>query len=187
MINFKAFASVCVLTSLLSVSSVLAMNGGGEFSDELVFGKPVARHTPAALKEAGERYTAFMTKAGQSNTPITQEDIDKVFAHKCTKTVNFKDILTESSMLIEQLAAARKKVGKWTMNDITINPNPYCGYCAIQFTWVGENAPKNFVKADLHANESGMFFWINEAYNECDVTLGTKPVDAKEGVAEVSQ
>lgn len=161
----------------LAFASVHAMNFDGGDHDDM-YSEDIARHTPRTLREAGERFVTFIRRVGESETPITQDDVDELFASECRKIVNGGIILTRSNMLPGQLIQARKDVGgKWTIDNVKIKPNPYCGTCSVEFTW---ESPKHIFFAELHVDKDGKIFELNEFYNLFNTTLGTPDGNLKE-------
>ncbi|MBX9977384.1 MAG: hypothetical protein K2X98_03970 [Alphaproteobacteria bacterium] len=117
------------------------------------------------IKAVGERFVTHLKSVGQSDTPVTQEDIDQLFSPSCQKVVNGSTILSTSSDLPAQLTRARDTAGKWTIDHLFTIASTVDKACALQIMWQGEKMTKHTTMVTLFINDDQKITRILEVFS----------------------
>jgi hypothetical protein len=158
MVNFRNITFYIILMGILSVANAMAM----EVTQMHV---PVQKNYQY-LKSIGERYVAFLQKVGQSDNPITPDEVAELFAPQCTKIVNGSIVLNSSRELSDQLKTAREALGAWRINTLLITASPDDGTCTIQIKWEDEKMKQYTTMMVLFIDDMGKISQIHEVYSE---------------------
>jgi hypothetical protein len=118
------------------------------------------------LRTIGEHYVAFLQKVGQSDAPVTSEEVSQLFAPQCKKIVNGIVLFDSSSALPDQLNTARNATGKWRIKTLLTTTSPDDGTCTIQIEWTGERIGKHTTMMVLFLDDRGKITQMHEVYNE---------------------
>ena len=118
------------------------------------------------LRNLGENYIAFLQKIGQTDAPVTEEEIAQIIAPDCKKIVNGCVFSTSSKALPEQLNTARKAIGKWNIETLLFSASPEDSTCSIQIKWTGDKMPESTTMTIIYFDDMGKINQIHEVYNE---------------------
>lgn len=124
------------------------------------------------IKEVGQNYMSFMHTAGQSQEPISLDQISQLFAQNCEKIENGTSLFKESKELINQLKNAREAVGKWAIKTLFMTASPDDNSCTIQFIWDAEKIGQHTTMVALFLDEQGKISKIHEVFNKYQKQLG---------------
>lgn len=167
-IKTKILMSVFVLMGFSLIGNAIAMQNDKEKYSNDVQTKLVpsaSRLTYEDLKNIGENFVSFLKKTGQSDTPLTQDEISQLFAPSCRKIVNGTLMFSASSAYLEQIANARKAIGKWTIEPLWAIVSPENGAYTIQFKWKGAQMEESITMATLFIDDKGKISALYEVYN----------------------
>lgn len=118
-----------------------------------------------SVKAVGESYVAFMHNAGQSDTPVTSQQVSQIFNSNCEKIENGAVLFSSSNALPDQLKNARDAVGKWTITPLFMTSSPQDNTCTIQFIWNAEKVGEHTTMVVLFLDDQGKIIKIREVYN----------------------
>lgn len=124
------------------------------------------------LRNVAEQYVTFLNQAGQSDTPITDEEILKFFSHDVQKIENGKTTLSSAKDLPPNWTSVRKAVGKWTVKLNQSIPSQEEQVCTIVISWTAEKVQDlHMTMAILRINPQRKITEIFEVWNKCNDTV----------------
>jgi hypothetical protein len=123
------------------------------------------------LKKVAESYVAFLQRAGQTDLPITNEDVARVFSSSCEKIENGTVLFKSSKDIPNQWMSARKTVGKWTIDLLFMTASSEDKTCTLQIVWKADKMPPHTTMIVLFVDEEGKIKQIREVYNAYKKTL----------------
>lgn len=136
-----------------------------------------------SLKTIGEKFITFLQETGQSDAPVTQDEISELFSPLCTKIVNGNVLFTSSDHYPHQIANAREAIGKWIITKTLWSiSSPENRACTIQFTWEGERIGEHTTMVTLFLDDSEKISEIHEVYNQYNQEISIKKTDEKASV-----
>jgi len=160
--SVKTLTSVFVLTGLLAISNTMAMD-----DEKATIPHAQTQMRCEDIKNIGQRFISFLQKVGQTEVPVTQDEISELFDPLCKKIVNGNDLCFRSlEDHAKQLATAREAAGKWNIEKLLLTTSSEERTCSLQFLWEGEKLEKHTTMAILYLNESGKIAEIHEVFNK---------------------
>lgn len=165
----KVWMAIYVLPSLILASNPIAM-ADNKISSNIIHNKTMSNPsqiTYAAIKATGENFVEFLRKTGQLERAVTQDDL-QIFAPQCKKVVNGKVLFTSPHAYPEQIANARKGIGKWTVSTLWTTISKEDRTYTLLFKWTAEKMAESITMATLFLDDAGKIIEIQEVYNLYD-------------------